>query len=148
MRPKTTKIFGVLGLVLLTALPASAGEPASAAVQLLQPMQESYAYKQYAMRKKSELSKILYLIDRFTGSPYKVLYDGVEYDSAEALRYVRQYLAKHYKKENAEAWLKLHAYRSEPQGNVIYLKAPDETTKPLIDVLLGELQSLESGSRV
>ena len=117
----------------------TAASPLYAQTPGLEPHQESYAYKQYSMRPKSELSKLSYLLDRYKGSAYKVIFDGSEYDSAKALRYAKGYLARHYRRENAVEWLRVHAYRS-PAGQVIYLKSPEGETTILRDALIKELE--------
>lgn len=104
--------------------------------------QESSAYKQYQRRPKNELSKLIYVMDRYKGSDYKVIFNKVEYDSLEALKYAKSYIAKNYKKEPAESWIKEHAYKS-PSGQVIYLKEPSGKVLPLRDALVKELQPLK-----
>jgi hypothetical protein len=104
---------------------------------------ESEAYQRYIKRPDSELSKLIYLIDRFVGQDIKVVYDGNEYDAPKAARYAKKYLAQHYdENEQADRWLKIHAYRSSPGGNIIYLKYADGESRVMIDVLLEELQRL------
>ncbi len=122
--------------IMLTLTPFAYGD----AVQL-SPYQESQAYKTYQRRPKTELSKLVYVMDRYKSSDYKVIFDKVEYDSLTALKYAKNYVAKHYKKQNAEDWIKDHAYRS-PSGQVIYLKEPSGKTKNLRDALIEELQPL------
>lgn len=114
-----------------------------AAVFLLEPLQTSAAFKQYQKRPKSELSKLIFLMDRFKGSPAEVIYDGSHYDSELALKTAKAYIAKHYKKKQpAENWIREHAYRSYPGRKVIFFKTPDGTPRPLRDVLLEELAEL------
>lgn len=108
----------------------------------IQPFQESAAYKQYQRRPKNELSKLIYLMDRYKGSSYTVLFDGAEYDSFKALKFAKSYIAKHYQKEDAASWLKEHAYRS-PSGKVIYLKTPEGKTEILRDSLIQELKLIQ-----
>lgn len=121
----------ILGALAVTAAPG------------LPPIQESFAFKQYAFRKPNELSKILYLLDRFKNADYRVLYNGMEYDAVTALKYARQYVSRNYRQENALAWIRSNAYRSNPEASIIYLKLPDLTTRELRDVLLEELRELE-----
>lgn len=135
------KKMGRGALIFLAGLLAAAAAQAEPA---LKPIKESYAYQQFSRRKATELSKLLYLLDRFKDSEYHVLYDGMEYDAVTALKYARQYVAKHYRQEKASEWLQKNAYRSVQQGNIIYIKEPDATTRILRDVLLEELQTLEA----
>lgn len=121
------------------------GESAHASVaQYLQPPQESPAFKQFQQRPKSELSKLLYLMDRFRNSEFKVVYNGTEYDSKFALKETKKYIAKNYKNTPAENWIKTHAYRAQGGGDLIYLKDPTGKAYLLRDVLLEELLRLTS----
>lgn len=129
-------------MFLAAALTVAGVSYAAISAQGLQPYQESPAYKQYQKRPKSELSKLIYLMDRFKGSQYTVLFDGAEYDSLKALKYAKSYIAKHYQKEEAENWLRDHAYRS-PSGKVIYLKTPEGKTEVLRDSLIQELKLVQ-----
>lgn len=109
----------------------------------LPPFRESEAYHRYQGRSPSELSKLLYLMDRFRNTQFQVIYEGTTYDSNQAVDYARRYLASHYHQEKAERWIKDHAYRSGPGGRVIYMKYPDGKKRPARDVLLDELKALE-----
>lgn len=102
------------------------------------------AYQQYERRPKNELSKLIYLMDYFKVQNVLVNYDGYDYDSEKAARVAKNYVAKNFKSgDKAEKWLKIHTYRSQPRGNVIYFKYPDGKRKPMRDVLLKELEILE-----
>lgn len=132
-------IYAFVGISLFFGTAAAA----SADMEALAPHAESYAYKQYQLRPKSELSKIYYLMDRYQGSKFKVIYDGAEYDSGKALSYAKSYVKKHYKKEEAREWVKMHSTRSA-SGRAIYLKSPDGKTTLLRDELMKELDAIES----
>ena len=107
------------------------------------PMEQSDAYQKYCRRPKTELSKLLFLIDRFKDSDIKVVYNGNHYDSEVATKYARQYIRDHYRStQDAESFVKDHAHRSEPQGNVIYAEYPDGKIRPASEVLLEELKAL------
>ena len=111
----------------------------------LPSFRDSAAYRQFLKRRETEMSKLLYLLDRFKEVDFKVLYDGAEYDSAGALREAKKYIGRHYnKKDKAAEWIKRHAYRSEPGGRIIYLKFSGETQQFVLrDLLLEELEALE-----
>jgi hypothetical protein len=128
-------------LLVLFSFPMTAR--AAAVNAALPPFQETPAFKQFQQRPKNELSKIIYLMDRFKAAPLTVIYDRVEYDSNKALKYAKSYVAKHYKREEAEAWIKEHAYRSL-NGSVIYVKYPDGQKLPLRDLLIQELQLISA----
>jgi hypothetical protein len=127
--------------ILILSIPSLAGAAVIEAV--MPPFQETLAYKQYQKRPKSELSKILYLMDRFKKTSLKVIYDRVEYESDVALKHAKSYVAKHYKRENAAVWIREHAYRST-SGTVIYVKYPDGEKKLLRDILIEELKNIEA----
>lgn len=103
---------------------------------------QTTAYHKYKNRPKNELSKLIYLMDRFKGTGYKVLYNQMEYDSATALQQAKNYIAKHYQQENAEAWVREHAYRSAA-GEIIYLHFEDGKKEILRDALVRELKTLK-----
>lgn len=133
------------GLIIAAAQPVFAGgEAAGTGGFFMEPLKSSPAYQQYQRRPKSELSKLLFLMDRFKGSPAEVVYDGSHYDSSFALKNAKAYIAKNYKKnQRAELWVREHAYRSDPGRQLILFKYPDGNTRPLRDVLLEELAGLE-----
>lgn len=133
--------------LLLAMISAALSFPGIAAAEeyALAPHTESFAYKQYQLRPKSELSKLYYLMDRYNGSDFKVLYDGAEYDSGAALKYAKSYIAKHYRKQPARAWVTENAYRSG-SGSAIYLKSPEGKTTLLRDALIEELKTIETVS--
>ena len=111
--------------------------------RVLPPQVQSTAYQRYQNRPKNELSKLIYLMDRFKGTEYKVLYNQTEYDSETALQQAKNYIAKHYHQEDAIQWIQAHAYRSA-SGEIIYLKSTDGKTEILRDALTHELKTLNS----
>ncbi len=111
----------------------------------LPPIKQSQAYQQYALRdSKTELSKLLYLMDRYRQTPYIIHYEGHDYDAQAALMQARKYVAKNYQKEPAEEFIRVHAYRPKIGSSILYVKYPDGQTVLLRDILLAELQALES----
>ena len=112
----------------------------------LGPVQDSAAYKQYVLRSNpSELSKLIYLMDRFQGAKdLEVSYEGNFYDIETARREARQYIAKNYRQETAGRFIQDHAYRPKFGNGILYVKYPDGTTRPLRDILLEELKVLEN----
>lgn len=106
-------------------------------------LQQSEAYRQYAHRPRTELSKLVYLMDRFRSSDFVIFSDGMIYDADFALKFAKKYLSKNYNKERAEHWIKVHAYRTPGAGKIIDIQFSDGTRRPLRDVLLEELKVLE-----
>ncbi len=139
-----------LGLFMVPVWAALAGAEAPSVKSIslppgaepLAPVESSEAFKRYQNRKKSELSKLIYLMDRFRGTGYKVIYDGVEYTSDQAAQESRKYIAKNYKQEEALQWVRNNAYRSNPGGNVIQVKTPQGEVQLLRDLLITELENL------
>lgn len=141
----------VLGLFMVPVWAALAGPEGSSSPGFQQPLslaagltaiEDSQAFQRYSVRRKSELSKLLYLMDRFRGTGFKVIYDGLEYDSEQAAQESRKFIAKNYKQEPAVDWIRNYAYRSNPGGNVIQVKTPQGEIRTLRDVLIEELEAL------
>ena len=110
----------------------------------LGPVQDSAAYENYAKRPKSDLSKLIFLMERFKGTDHRVLINGREYNYEESAPYAKKYLFKNYKnKADAEKWVKEHTYRIEGSGEIIHVKFSDGTLSTLRDVLLEELTKLK-----
>lgn len=105
--------------------------------------QQSEAYRQYVHRPRTELSKLVYLLDRFRRADFEITFDAVVYDADFALKFAKKYLAKNYKKEEAARWINIHAYRTPRAGKIIYIKFSDGSSRPLRDMLLEELKALE-----
>lgn len=112
--------------------------------QSLGPVQSSNAYKQYQNRSSSELSKLIFLLDRFNAPGVEMRIEGNVYTSDKAFPYSKGYLAKNYKKEKAEDWIRQHCYRSTGNNEIIYMRVDGGDFKPARDVLIEELKGLES----
>lgn len=127
----------VFGLV-LSAICASA-----VFAQGLGEFKESNAFKQYETRPRSELSKLIYLLDRFNAPGVEIKIDGNIYSTDKAFPYSKGYLAKNYKKEKAEAWIRAHCYRSMEGNKIIYMRVDGGDFRPVRDMLIDELKSLK-----
>lgn len=103
-----------------------------------QPVVESKAYLAYKKRPQSELSKLIYLIDRFVDVDGQVLYEGHYYPISMAARVARLYLITNYKNETVEYWIKHWVTTSYPSGERIYGKFSDGKSR-----LAGEVASEE-----
>ncbi len=135
---KQTVVFFALFLGL--AFPLQAFEAA------LPAMSDSQAYKLYARQPKSELSKLLYLMNRFKEGRVGVIYNGQHYKSEEAFRIARDFLRKNYKKESAEFWIKKYCTRTD-KGGVILFKDANNDTRPAAEAAMEELQALEGAAK-
>jgi len=89
-----------------------------------------------------EFAKILFVMESYRDSDFKVVLDGTQYQIRSAFGRAQSYLRRNYHGEVAEAWIKNHLYRSSQRGEVIYLKFPDGNQRPLRDVLLEDLRRL------
>lgn len=134
------KMFLFVAIFLSLASMAGAFEPA------LPALTESQAYKLYTRQPKSELSKLLYLMNRFKEGEIQVVYNGQHYESEEAFRLARDFLRKNYKKESAEYWIKKYCTRTD-KGSVILFKDAQNKTRPAADAAMEELQALQGSGK-
>ncbi len=116
---------------------------AAAALDFPPPIRGSEAYQGYKIRNPSELSKIIYLIDRCKGTKIQILYDGTYYSSEIAIPIARWFLSVYYRNQTAEQWIKQYCTSTALYGNPIRVKLPDGTFRPSRDLLLEELASLK-----
>lgn len=89
-----------------------------------------------------ELAKLLLVTEQYRNSNLTVIFERSEYDINSAVDRARGFLLKTYRGEPAESWVKTYLARSGTRGDVIYLKSPDGSRRPLQDVLLEELRNL------
>ena len=109
----------------------------------LSPIEDTKAYKMFLMRPYSELSKIVFLIDRFKESKVKVVYDDIYFDAAFAARVAKWFLSQHYRKENAREWIMLYCNQSLVDHKLIWVADEKGGFKLSREVLLSALQELE-----
>jgi len=132
-----------LRLVLFAVVLGAATQLAFAYQQWMQPLQESVAFKQYQTRPKSELSKLLFLIERFGNTDFQILYDGHYYSTRFAKQVARFFLVSRYEKEKAEKWILKWCNKTVFGGNLIWVKFPDGSTKLARELLMEELKVLD-----
>ncbi|HTL48817.1 MAG TPA: hypothetical protein VL688_12225 [Verrucomicrobiae bacterium] len=101
------------------------------------------ALQHFQSRPPSELSKLIYLIDLLEKTPVEIVYDGRYYKAGLVSPFIRFHLSRNYKKETAEAWISKWCYRSA-HGEKVYVKLPDGELRPARDILMGELERLDS----
>lgn len=106
-------------------------------------IEDSPAFEQFLMRPKSELSKVLFLIERFGDQPVEIRYDHHYYTAEFSARVARWFLTRNYKKETAHQWIMKWCNRSVPGGNLIWVKLPSGKNRMAREVLLQELNDLE-----
>lgn len=110
----------------------------------LGPIKESNAYKQYSMRPKSELSKLLYLIDRFGTIDADILYDGIHYRTGWVAGFARVFITRSYHNETAKDWIMKWCNRSVLKGELIWAEFPNKKVQLGREVLLNELKALDA----
>lgn len=115
-----------------------------AEMQGLQPVSESSAYHQYSRQKSSsELAKILFLLNRFWFAEAEVYSEGIWYDSKKAMLEAKKFISKHYKKQSAEKFVNVYAYRPLKGRDIYQIRLQGGESHPLREVLLDELKTLE-----
>lgn len=105
-------------------------------------IQESQAFTEYAKRPQTELSKLLFLIDRFSDTQFEVIYDGTYYEADFVEKVSRWFLSYRYKQESAEKWVNVWCSTTMVQGNPIWVKMPNGKFRLAREVLLEELGNL------
>lgn len=108
------------------------------------PIKESTAFKQFVKRPPSELSKLVYLIDRFSEAKVKINYDGFFYDAPFSAKVAKWFLARRYRSQSAEEWIMLWCNKSVPGGSLIWVIDSQENTKLAREVLFEELKTLHA----
>jgi hypothetical protein len=110
------------------ATPPAAAVPKANLYEGFQPLAESRAFLQYQRRPKNDLSKLLFLIDRFGQSKVEIVYDGFHFPAAQAAGVARWFLARNYKKQTPEQWIFQWCNTTVPRGKIILVKLPDGST--------------------
>lgn len=105
-------------------------------------IKSGYAFAQFENRPVSELSKLLYLIDRLGERDVEIRYGSHSYRSKLISGIARWYLSRHYKKERAEDWLQKWCYRTLRSGNPVWIKLDDGSLRSAKEVIKEELDHL------
>lgn len=108
----------------------------------LQPIGESQAFESYKKRIKTELSQLIYLLDRFNVPEMEIKIDGNTYQAEKAFPFAKAFLAVYYRKEKAEVWIQKYCYRSPFTNQVMLGCMKDEKCISGRDLLLKELKEL------
>jgi hypothetical protein len=106
------------------------------------PVETSKAYERYLNRPRSEMSRLIYLLDRFNFDGMEIRVDGTTYQAPMCVPFVKAYLALNYRKERAEVWIQKHVYRSPFTNEVMVGRLPGEDYRPGRDMLFEELAKL------
>ena len=115
---------------------------AASANESLPPFETSQTCRRYTKGNKTELAKLICLIERFQNSEFQIVFDGNTYDANTAIGFGRNYIFRNYRNEQADRWIKIHATHAGGTGRVIYLKYPSGRRRPLEQVLAEELSQL------
>lgn len=109
-------------------------------------LKDSSAYQQYQRRPKSDLSRLLYLIERFGQSEIEVIYEGFHLPAAKAAPIARWFLGRNYRRETPAEWIYKWCNKTVPNGELILVKFPDGTVRLGREVLFEELAVLEKAA--
>ncbi len=111
----------------------------------LEVLKDSKAYQVYKSRtdSSSELTKLIYLIDRFQKANMTIIYDGIEYKPDFVARMARWFLPSHYHNESAEKWIMVWCNKSYSFRQLIWVKDSKEHCKLAREILLEELKRLD-----
>ncbi len=111
------------------------------------PIQDSSAFIRYKNRIKTDLSKLVYLMERFNIQGLEIRIDGNIYPAALAFPFARAYLALNYNHEKAEDWIQKHCYRSPFTNEVMLVRMDGGPYEVGRDFLLRELEALKAAER-
>ncbi len=110
----------------------------------LPPVHESLAFKQLRQRPKSELSKMLYLIERFKNMNAEVQYNSGRYKIKDISILIQGFILVNFdRKGTAKDWVIQNASYSRTKRNPIWVYLPDGSHCLAKDLLLQELETLE-----
>ena len=150
MFKRATRVPVLTGLILvaLLFLPVLFPESVQAAEKIklgqnFPSIEDSKAYQQFKTRPVSELSKLIFLIDRFGSSPIEVVFNGHYYKAMFGAQVAKFFLAQNYRKETVKEWI-MKWCNVSPEGNLIWVKFPDNRFKLARDVLQQEVVGLEA----
>jgi hypothetical protein len=131
-------------LILSSPAPALSQDAAGGEFSLLSKT-ESRAFQHFQSRPVSELSKLLYLVDRLGEKEVEIIYEKKSYPSHFVRPVARWYVSQHYnKKDSAKDWLSKWCYRSIGSGEPVWVKNQNGSLRAARDILLEELGHLDS----
>ncbi len=145
------RFFVLLGLVLVgggtvshsAVLAEENPRTGSGCASFYGPVEGTEAFRQYMMRPRSDYSTLLYLIDRMGVYDLDILYDGYHYKSKFIVPFGRWFLARNYKNQTMDEWIKQWCNRSLKRGELIWVDGPDKKLRLSRDILAAELKALE-----
>ena len=135
-------IFRILILTFLSSV-LCAGS-ARAFESNLPPIEESQAFAEYSVRPRSDLSQLIYLIDRFKEADVLIVYDGITVNTRFAANLAKWFLQKNYKGQTASEWILEWCMETFPTGKPIWIKDAKGNFVSSKKILFEELEKLQS----
>ncbi|MBI3306494.1 MAG: hypothetical protein HYZ84_01620 [Candidatus Omnitrophica bacterium] len=117
-------------------------EASSKKSYIFSPVEESRAFQQFKTRPDSDLSRLLFLIDRFGDFNIIIRYDNYDYNAQFAARIARWFIARRYKGETVDKWIMQWCNTSIGTGSLIWVKLPDGNFRLAREVLFDEVKNL------
>ena len=111
MSPRTLRAAIGVSSILLTLVTSAWAEPVKLDLKM-GPIEQSRAYQLFKTRTPNELSKLIFLIDRFKDAKIKFVYEGIEYPPSFVARLARWFLSTHYHGEKSTKWIMLWCNKS------------------------------------
>lgn len=127
---------------MLLVFPATVHAASSFNPKLL-PLEESQAFRQYLARPVTDLSKLIFLIDRFKEADIQIRYGGIYFAPSFAARVARWFLAKYYQGETPREWIMKWCDTAIGSGELIWVRDAEGNFKLSREVLFEELEKLE-----
>ncbi len=121
----------------------AAAEKISKDPYVFPPVENSRAFQQYKTRPLTDLSRLIYLIDRFGELDISIRYDNYDYNSQFAARIARWFLSRRYHGESVDKWIMQWCNTSIGTGNLIWVKLPDGNFRLAREILFDEIQVLD-----
>lgn len=137
------KFFVMAGLIISASFVFCGKVPAVSGAEVLPPIAESQAYKDFLKKPGNDLAKMICVLNYFRNAPVMVQYEGVDYLPQVAYPFGLVYLMTNYRNENPEEWVRKTSYRSLANNSIIYFKFKDGSYRPMRDVLIEKLKELE-----
>lgn len=113
----------------------------------LPPLNEAKAFGRYKNRIKTELSQLVFLMERFNVKGIEIKIDGNVYPAALAFPFAKMYLALNYNKEKTKDWIQKHCYRSPFTNEVMLVRFNGGEYEVGRDALFRELDALTQAER-
>ena len=133
-----------MGKILWAALMTALFCPAAFAFEAqMPPLEESRAFHEYALRPESDLSRLIYLIDRFKEAKIDIVYGGLTVQPQFAAGIAKWFLSKQYEGQTARQWIIQWCSETVPSGEVIWVRDSQGKYVASRALLFEELEKLE-----